>query len=74
MMSMLKAHVGHQYAADKTVAVQHSQMIGRCFYANSIEEIMENLRKEGSPFALECLAAMERNSKLSMRLALKMLR
>ena len=49
-------------------------MISRCFYANSIEEIKDNLRKESSPFAQECLDAMERNSDLSMRLALKMLR
>lgn len=50
------------------------EMIGRCFYSNSIEEIMQNLRDEGTPFALNCLAAMKRNSELSMKLALKMLR
>ena len=49
-------------------------MIGRCFYSNSIEEIMTNLREENTPFARKCLQAMERNSDLSMRLALKMLR
>lgn len=50
------------------------EMIGRCFYSNSIEEIKQNLRDEGTPFAIKCLEAMERNSDLSMRLALKMLR
>ena len=50
------------------------EMIGRCFYPSEIGEIKQNLRDEGTPFALECLAAMERNSDLSIRLALKMLR
>ena len=49
-------------------------MIARCFYPSSVEEIMQNLRDEGSPFALTCLEAMKRNSNLSMRLALQMLR
>ena len=73
-MEMLKTHLGHHYKADKTKAFQHADMISRCFYANSIEEIKENLKKETSPFAQECLEAMDRNSDLSMRLALKMLR
>lgn len=73
-MSYLKSHIGHSYDADKTVAFQHIEMIGRCFYPNSIEEIKQNLREEGSPFALKCLEAMNKNSNLSMRLALKMLR
>ena len=50
-MGYLKSHIGHQYEADKTVAFQHLEMIGRCFYPNSIGEIKENLRKEGSSFA-----------------------
>lgn len=51
MMDYIKSHIGHQYEADKTVAVHHSEMIARCFYSNSIEEIMQNLREEGTPFA-----------------------
>ena len=35
---------------------------------------MQNLREENHPFATKCLEAMQRNSDLSMRLALKMLR
>ena len=66
--------MGHKYDQDATIAVQHSEMIARCFYPSTIEEIKQNLRDEGSPFALKCLEAMERNSDLSMRLALKMLR
>ena len=73
-MGYLKSHIFHEFKADKTVAFQHMEMIGRCFYSNTIEEIMQNLRDEGSPFAMKCHAAMERNSDLSMKLALKMLR
>lgn len=35
---------------------------------------MQNLRKESHPFAKVCLKAMERNSMISMKLALIMLR
>jgi len=35
---------------------------------------MENLKRENTPFSLKCLEAMEKNSMLSMKLALKMLR
>lgn len=35
---------------------------------------MDNLRRENHPFATECLNQMERNSMLSMNLALKMVR
>ena len=50
------------------------QAIDRCFYSGSVEEIMENLRRENSVFSRRCLEQMERNSMLSMKLALKMIR
>lgn len=49
-------------------------MIDRCFFPNSVKEIMENLRLENHPFAKEVLQKMESNSMLSMELALKMQR
>lgn len=49
-------------------------MISRCFYPNTVEEIMENLKKETDPFAKEILSRMNKNSLLSMKIALKMLR
>ena len=70
----LKSHLGHHYEADKTVAYHHREMIARCFYPSTLEEIRHNLREENTPFAKECLAAMDRNSELAMTLALKMLR
>ena len=54
--------------------VQHQKLIDRCFWPNTIEEIMDNLRKEDHPIAKNMLEKMEKNSMLSMKLALKMLR
>ena len=63
------------YAEDKVRSLlQHRQLIDRCFRADSVEEIMENLQKENHPFAQEVLEKMQGNSMLSMKLALKMLR
>jgi hypothetical protein len=50
------------------------QAINRCFYSNTVEEIIDNLKRENSPFAKKCLEQMERNSMLSMKLSLKMMR
>lgn len=33
-------------------------MIDRCFYPNSIEAIMDNLRRESHPFATQILDRM----------------
>ena len=49
-------------------------MIDRCFWPNTVEEIMENLKMESHPFAKEILERMNKNSLLSMKIALKMLR
>lgn len=60
--------------SDRGEAANHLELIARCFYPNSVEEIMVNLEKEEHPFAKKCLEAMKNNSMLSMQLALKMLR
>lgn len=47
------------------------------FRFNTLEEIIENLRREeaeGSKFAATCLKKMQSNSELSMKLALRMVR
>jgi len=49
-------------------------MINRCFWPDSVEQIMDLLRKETHPFAKDILQRMESNSMLSMKLALKMIR
>lgn len=61
------------FDAVKTL-MQHRQMIDRCFWPSSIEEIMKNLQRENTPFAQEILKQMRKNSMLSMKIALKMMR
>ena len=52
----LSIHAGHSYNEDAVKSLlKHQEMIDRCFYPNSVEEIMENLRKEEHPFAKEVL-------------------
>ncbi len=59
--------VGFSYAADIPV-------IRRCFYPNTLAEIMELLRKDHTEFAAECLRTMEAASPLALGLTLKILR
>ena len=70
----LKMQIGHSMNQNNSDAIQHSSLIARCFYADSLDQIRDNLSRESSPFAKECLEAMDRNSELSMKLALQMLR
>ena len=58
----LMTFLDHWYHKDVHVAIRHKTIIDRCFYPRSVEEIMQNLKKEPHPFAKECLAAMQRNS------------
>ena len=66
----LNMRIGHSVSLDKSVAIQHSDLIARCFYSHSLDQIRDNLSRESSPFAKECLQAMDRNSELSMKIAL----
>ena len=50
-------------------------LINRCFLSQTVEEIMDNLEREGNhPFARKCLDAMKKNDMLSMRLTLRLVR
>lgn len=69
----ISSHLNQWYHEDIHVAIRHKKLIDRCFYSRSVEEIMENLRREVHPFAKECLDHMERNSMVSMQLAREML-
>lgn len=73
-MHYIESRIGNQYPQINGNSVNHQELIDRCFYGHSVEEIMLNLRKETHPFAVECLKAMQRNSPQSMQLALSMLR
>jgi hypothetical protein len=70
----VKSHIGHPFNRNTRAFFKEQDTINRCFYPNTIEEIMENLRKEDSAFAKLCLEKMNNNSMLSMKIALKMLR
>jgi len=54
--------------------LKHRKLIDRCFWPDSVEAIMDNLRRETEPIAKQILDKMESNSLLSMKIALKMLR
>ena len=71
----LKIHSGHSYTKESVQSIlNHREMIDRCFWPNSVEEIINNLNKETHPFAKEILQKMKGNSMLSMKLALQMIR
>jgi hypothetical protein len=63
----------HWHNDDVHTAIQHQKLIDRCFYPRSVEEIMDNLRREPHPFAKECLEHMERNSYVSLQLTREMM-
>lgn len=76
LMGYVKSHIGHEYPRDpRTLLTKNAQAINRLFYSSSLEEILDNLRRESdTPFARLCLEKMSQNSTLSMKLALRMLR
>ncbi|XP_041937606.1 3-hydroxyisobutyryl-CoA hydrolase, mitochondrial [Alosa sapidissima] len=66
----------HQSAldADKPFALeQHMETINRLFDAGSVEGIIENLKKDGSPFAKKQVETLAKMSPTSMKLTLKQL-
>jgi len=67
-------HTGNNWPHDHGVAVNHRELIDRCFYYDTLEEITQALKEETHPFAKQCLDAMKNNSPVSMKLALRMLR
>lgn len=52
----------------------HELQINRCFYGDSIEEIKENLRKEGTKFSKYCLKRMDEMDPLALNVTLALLR
>ncbi|XP_076119813.1 3-hydroxyisobutyryl-CoA hydrolase, mitochondrial isoform X1 [Alosa pseudoharengus] len=60
--------------ADKPFALeQHMETINRLFDAGSVEGIIENLKKDGSPFAKKQVETLAKMSPTSMKLTLKQL-
>ncbi|XP_031434056.1 3-hydroxyisobutyryl-CoA hydrolase, mitochondrial [Clupea harengus] len=60
--------------ADKPFALeQHMEAINRLFDASSVEGVIENLKKDGSPFAKKQAETLSKMSPTSMKLTLKQL-
>uniref|UniRef100_A0A8C5KYI9 3-hydroxyisobutyryl-CoA hydrolase n=1 Tax=Jaculus jaculus TaxID=51337 RepID=A0A8C5KYI9_JACJA len=53
---------------------EHMDKINRCFSANTVEQIIENLRQDGSPFALEQLKVINKMSPTSLKITLRQLK
>lgn len=73
-MDYMKLHAGHVFTRSTKAFIKHIDTINRCFYFNTIEEIMDALKKEDTLFTKLCLDKMKQNSLLSMKIALKMMR
>ena len=58
VLDYVKDHTGHPYAKSASTYIKHLDTINRCFYPNSVEEIIELLKKEETPFAKMCLDKM----------------
>ncbi|XP_074071601.1 3-hydroxyisobutyryl-CoA hydrolase, mitochondrial isoform X1 [Macrotis lagotis] len=52
---------------------EHMDSINRCFSANTMEQIIQNLQEDGSPFALEQLKIIKKMSPASLKITLRQL-
>ncbi|XP_038171232.1 3-hydroxyisobutyryl-CoA hydrolase, mitochondrial [Arvicola amphibius] len=59
---------------DKSVIFEeHMDKINSCFSASSVEQIIENLRQDGSPFAIQQLKVINKMSPTSLKITLRQL-
>ncbi|CAH6791610.1 Hibch [Phodopus roborovskii] len=67
-------HAESKMDQDKPVIFEeHMDKINRCFSANTVEQIIENLRQDGSPFAIEQLKVISKMSPTSLKITLRQL-
>ena len=57
-------------AADAYPLSQYRSIIDRCFSADSVEDILERLRSDGTSFALKQAAALDQMSPMSLKVRL----
>ncbi|XP_078003052.1 3-hydroxyisobutyryl-CoA hydrolase, mitochondrial isoform X2 [Phascolarctos cinereus] len=50
---------------------EHMDVINRCFSASTMEQIIQNLQEDGSPFALEQLKIIKKMSPSSLKITLR---
>lgn len=73
IIEYIKTLNGHKYSHADNIS-NYFQDIDRCFYASTVEEIIENLKRENTLFAKQCLSKMNQNSMLAMKATLQMMR
>ncbi|XP_018411577.1 PREDICTED: 3-hydroxyisobutyryl-CoA hydrolase, mitochondrial [Nanorana parkeri] len=56
------------------ILAEHLEKINSLFAANSVEEIFENLKKDGSPFAQQQLQTLSKMSPTSLKMTFKQLK
>ncbi|XP_069347044.1 3-hydroxyisobutyryl-CoA hydrolase, mitochondrial isoform X1 [Eulemur rufifrons] len=67
-------HTESKIDKDKSfILEEHMDKINSCFSANTMEQIIENLRKDGSSFALEQLKVISKMSPTSLKITLRQL-
>uniref|UniRef100_A0A8C5W4S4 3-hydroxyisobutyryl-CoA hydrolase n=1 Tax=Microcebus murinus TaxID=30608 RepID=A0A8C5W4S4_MICMU len=67
-------HTESKIDKDKSfVLEEHMDKINSCFSANTMEQIIENLRQDGSSFALEQLKVINKMSPTSLKITLRQL-
>nr|XP_026244841.1 3-hydroxyisobutyryl-CoA hydrolase, mitochondrial [Urocitellus parryii] len=65
-------HTQSKIDQDKSFILEdHLDKINRCFSANTMEQIIENLQQDGSPFALEQLKVINQMSPTSLKITLR---
>ncbi|XP_020035477.2 3-hydroxyisobutyryl-CoA hydrolase, mitochondrial isoform X1 [Castor canadensis] len=67
-------HTESKIDRDKSfILVEHMDKINSCFSANTVEQIIQNLQQDGSPFALEQLKVINKMSPTSLKITLRQL-
>ncbi|XP_045415529.1 3-hydroxyisobutyryl-CoA hydrolase, mitochondrial isoform X1 [Lemur catta] len=67
-------HAESKIDKDKSfILEEHMDKINSCFSANTMEQIIENLRQDGSSFALEQLKVISKMSPTSLKITLRQL-
>lgn len=67
-------HAKSKMDQDKSIIFEeHMDKINSCFSANTVEQIIENLRQDGSPFAIEQMKVINKMSPTSLKITLRQL-
>ncbi|CAO2616134.1 3-hydroxyisobutyryl-CoA hydrolase, mitochondrial [Lemmus lemmus] len=73
VLESYQAQVSGSQSQERTVLTQRADSKHCCFSANSVEQIIENLRQDGSPFAIQQLKVINKMSPTSLKITLRQL-